>query len=153
MSFREAGRRKPAQGVKIELGQPTILFVTVCAVRPAKWVAMEVVHASLVKIWSEADGWMVGDYVLMPDHVHLFCGPRNLQFTVEKWVEFWKRQFSREHRNGAWVWQRSCFHRRMRSEEDYAEKLRYVRENPVRKGLVSDAAEWRFGGTVEELRW
>ena len=89
----------------------------------------------------------------MPDHVHLFCGPRDLRFTVEKWVEFWKRQFSREHRNSEWVWQRSCFHRRLRSGEDYAEKLRYVRENPVRKGLVRDAAEWRFGGRVEELRW
>ena len=74
MSFREVGRRKPAQGVKIELGQATILFVTVCAVRPAKWLATEVVHESLVRIWSEADGWLVGDYVLMPDHVHLFCG-------------------------------------------------------------------------------
>jgi REP element-mobilizing transposase RayT len=41
----------------------------------------------------------------------------------------------------------------MRSEGDFAEKLRYVRENPVRKGLVKTPEEWRFGGRVEELRW
>ena len=149
----EVGRRKPSQGVRIELGEPTILFLTVCAVRPASWLATEVVRDSLVKIWRKADGWLVGDFVLMPDHVHLFCGPRDLRFTVERWVEFWKRQFSREHRNSEWVWQRSCFHRRMRSEEDYAEKLQYVRENPVREGLVKTPQEWRFGGRVAELRW
>jgi putative transposase len=149
----EVGRRKPAQGVRIEAGQPTILFLTVCAVRPATWLATEVVPDSLVKIWREADGWMVGNYLLMPDHLHLFCGPRDLQFTAEKWVEFWKRQFSREHRNSEWVWQRSCFHHRLWSEVDYAEKLQYVRENPVRKGLVERAEGWQFGGCVEELRW
>ena len=41
----------------------------------------------------------------------------------------------------------------MRSEEDFAEKLQYVRENPVRKGLVTAPEEWRFGGRVAELRW
>jgi hypothetical protein len=76
----EVGRRKPAQGVRIEAGQPTILFLTVCAVRPATWLATEVVQDSLVKIWREADGWLVGNYLLMPDHLHLFCGPRDLQF-------------------------------------------------------------------------
>ena len=49
----EVGRRKPSPGVRIELGEPTILFLTVCAVRPASWLATEVVRESLVKIWRE----------------------------------------------------------------------------------------------------
>src|SRR5687768_3444410 len=77
------GRRTPSQGVKIEPGQPTILFLTVCATRPANWLASQAVHDSLLSIWHSADTWLVGDYLLMPDHIHLFCSPRDLRFTVD----------------------------------------------------------------------
>jgi hypothetical protein len=39
----------------------------------------------------------------------------------------------------------------LRSTESYSEKWNYVRDNPVRAGLVSNADEWKYSGEVELL--
>ncbi len=41
----------------------------------------------------------------------------------------------------------------MRSGEKYHEKWLYVRENPVRAGLVGDVEHWVFQGELNVLRW
>ncbi len=148
------GRKYPTHGVKIDSHQPTIIFLTVCAARPACWLATPEAHASLADIWRVADTWLVGDYVLMPDHLHLFCAPRDLAFTLDKWVTYWKRQFSRKHLHQLeWKWQRSHFDFRLRSLDDYREKLDYVRQNPVRKSLSASPELWPHRGTIHPLRW
>jgi len=38
-----------------------------------------------------------------------------------------------------------------RSAESYGEKWNYVRDNPVRAGLVSMADEWKYAGEIETL--
>lgn len=148
------GRKSPARGVKIDHLQPAIVFLTVCATRPADWLIHRAVHTSLAEIWRQADTWIVGDYLLMPDHLHLFCAPRDLTFTLEKWVIYWKRQFSRRHLDQpGWLWQRSFFDHRLRSPDDYRHKLEYVRQNPVRKSLVPSPHLWPHRGTIHPLRW
>jgi hypothetical protein len=39
----------------------------------------------------------------------------------------------------------------LRSDESYAQKWDYVRDNPVRVGLVTSAEDWPYAGTVEHL--
>ena len=36
----------------------------------------------------------------------------------------------------------------LRSDESYADKWNYVRENPVRAGLFRDASEWPYQGEI-----
>ncbi len=91
------GRKTPAQGVKLSLASPNIILLTVNTKDRVPWLARTAVHASLREIWREADAWLVGDYVLMPDHLHLFCAPRDLAFTIERWLAYWKSRFSRRH--------------------------------------------------------
>lgn len=152
-------RRKPAQGVHIDLGQPTIVFVTVCTKDRVRWLACEEAHRLLAEVWRRADAWLVGNYVLMPDHLHLFAAPRlggSLAlpyFTIERWMTYWKSQFSQAHRHADWVWQSSAFHHRLRRDENYAQKWLYVQENPVRAGLAKEIGQWPFQGTIHELRW
>src|SRR5256885_6005252 len=31
--------------------------------------------AAILNAWKTADHWLVGRYVIMPDHIHLFCAP------------------------------------------------------------------------------
>jgi len=69
------GRHKPASGVQISLGEPTIVFVTVCSEKRVPWIAQFQVHELLKQVWTEADAWLVGYYQLMPDHLHLFAAP------------------------------------------------------------------------------
>jgi len=152
--YRATGRQAPASGAHIFLGQPNIFFVTVNAKDALPWMANATVQNSLAEIWrTEATAWLVGYYLAMPDHLHLFCAPRDLQFGIDQWVEFWKSRFSRRHLDQSWSWQRKSFHHRMRNRIEYEEKLTYVRENPLRKQLVAQPDQWLYQGRVHDLWW
>jgi putative transposase len=151
--YREPGRRTPAKGVHASLGGPNWVFLTVCAAKQERWLAQLSVQHTLHGIWERtATAWLVSDYLLMPDHLHLFCAPQDLRFTIERWIAFWKDRFAKAHPDTG-TFQDSGFHHRLRSDESYAQKWQYVRENPVRQGLVANAAEWPFSGRVHEIRW
>jgi REP element-mobilizing transposase RayT len=151
--YSEIGRHRPACGINIYSGQPTIVFLTVCAEARKLWLADAPVQEHLRAAWQSAHAWLVGYYLLMPDHLHLFCAPYDLTFSLEKWVTFWERQFRRLHNDPNCRWQPHPFHHRLRRQESYAEKWNYVRENPLRKGLVTNADDWPYQGMMESLRW
>ena len=48
-------------------------------------------------------------------------------------------------------WQKGFFDHVIRSEESYNEKWLYVRDNPVRAGLVRSAEDWPYAGEVSAL--
>ncbi len=146
-------RRKPASGVRIDLGQPTIVFVTVCTQNRAPWLAQPCAHELLKEAWSESEAWLVGYYLLMPDHVHFFCAPRDLKITLDRWVSYWKRLFTIKAGNPAWQWQSHKWDTRLRRSESYQDKWIYIRENPLRKGLVQTPEEWPHQGMLNVLRW
>lgn len=151
--FDDIGRKSPACGVHIYSGQPTIVFLTVCAEDRKPWLADPVVHGHLRAAWQSAQAWLVGYYLLMPDHLHLFCAPHDASFTLEKWVTFWERQFRRLHKDPNARWQPHPFHHRLRREESYGDKWNYVRENPGRNGLAQNAGDWPYQGMMNSLRW
>jgi REP element-mobilizing transposase RayT len=45
-------------------------------------------------------------------------------------------------------WQPGFFDHILRTDESYGEKWNYVRENPVRAGLVRTAEEWPYQGEI-----
>jgi len=49
------------------------------------------------------------------------------------------------------VWQDGFFDHLLRSAESYAEKWHYVRNNPVRAGLVATPETWTFQGEIVPL--
>ncbi len=68
-----------------------IIFLTVCTEKRKPILAYKDIHQLLIASWRAADAWIVGRYVIMPDHVHLFCAPNSLEPTsAQKWVQFWK---------------------------------------------------------------
>jgi putative transposase len=88
----------------------------------------------------------LGRYVIMPDHVHLFVrGDRN--FTLSSWIGGLKRAMSVAPESPR-LWQPGFFDRVLRSDESYAEKWNYVRNNPVRAGLVKDPEDWPYHGEI-----
>jgi putative transposase len=149
------GRRTPAQGVVLSSDMPLILFCTVCAdEKGVTWVAQETVMRVLHEVWSEdRNAWLVGGYVLMPDHMHFFCCPRRISegVGVERWVLFWKDQFAKRIDQPEWRWERGVFHTRMRSDAHYREKQEYVSENPVKASLMAKAEDWPWRGCVHDL--
>lgn len=102
-------------------------------------------------------GYFVGRFVLMPDHVHLFIVvPRDVAHALSGWMKALKRSLTRmldEADVPSPHWQRGFFDHVMRSGESYSEKWGYVRNNPVRAGLVNEADAWPFQGEICELRF
>ena len=88
----------------------------------------------------------LGRYVMMPDHVHLFVrGGQN--FTLSSWIGGLKRAMSVTLELPK-LWQPGFFDHILRSDESYGEKWNYVRENPVRAGLVKSPGDWPYQGEI-----
>ena len=146
-------RKHLASGVYHAGHQPTIVFLTVCTEDRAPWLAQDVVHPIIVDVWRAAAAWTVGFYLLMPNHVHLFCAPHDLAIPLANWVKYWKGLLHRRGLDPSWRWQSGQWDTRLRRSDNYHEKWEYVRQNPVRKGLVSRPDEWPYQGVLNELRW
>ena len=149
----EAGRKNPAAGVHIQLGRPNFLLLTVTSKNRIPWLTNPIAHSFLRESWFAATAWLVGDYLLMPDHLHLFCAPKDLSCTLEKWITFWKRDFRRRHQNQNWKFQSRGWHHRLRDGQNYSDKWRYVQENPIRKNLVKRIEDWPYKGMVHQIVW
>jgi putative transposase len=133
-----------------------IHFVTVCTKDRRAILASKLVHQSLLEAWAAADSFHVGRYILMPDHIHLFCAPlRPLPGYMEAWIRYWKSLVTRRlpHIEKGRLWQRDFWDTQMRQEESYESKWNYVRFNPVRHGLVKNPIDWPYQGEIHRLDW
>jgi putative transposase len=97
----------------------------------------------------------VGTYVIMPDHIHLFCRPAGFPAAegVKAWTSYWKRLASLAMRDLQPLWQADCWDTQMRDIEHYNERLSYVRQNPVRRELVQRAEDWPYQGELNSFAW
>ena len=145
--------KHPAHGVFHTPNQPLIVFLTVCTKDRKRWLADPAVHEVLRSVWAEASGWHVGRYVIMPDHIHLFAGPGDVDVSFDDWVQYWKREFTRRHHRPECGWQTDHWDRRLRRAESYLAKWHYVCLNPVRHGLVGNPDDWPYQGEIHILSW
>lgn len=146
-------RKHPANGVLFVNGQPTIVFDTICTKDREPWLAHDDVHQLLREVWESASHWVVGRYVVMPDHIHLFAAATATEIDYKNWVTYWKSQFTKRHKIKSNRWQTNDWDTRMRSSRQYEEKWNYVQFNPVRHGFVDDPFKWPYLGTLFEYRW
>jgi len=130
----------------------TIVFLTVCTKGRQPVLATPKMHRSLKTAWVSAAHWLVGRYVVMPDHIHLFCAPSLMPPTpLVTWISYWKRLVAQSM--DCQIWQKNFWDTQLRRHESYAQKWEYVRNNPMRAGLVQKADEWEFQGEMNVLRW
>jgi len=153
-------RQNPAPGVHINPAQSNIVLLTITTERRKRWLANKTAHKLLRQTWQKTDAWLVGDYLLMPDHLHCFCAPKDPHFTIEKWIMYWKRGFALKRRRlagtlapPAWKFQSRGWHHRLRDGESYSGKWIYVQENPVRQNLCERIEDWPFKGKIFDLMW
>jgi putative transposase len=86
-------------------------------------------------------------FVVMPEHVHLLITPAGNK-TLERVVQLIKGGYS--HEFGVHfglkkeVWHRGFTDHRIRDAQDFELHRGYIDQNPVKRGLVQDPAEYRF---------
>ena len=116
------------------------------------------VHARLIDFGhaGSARGAWLGAYVLMPDHLHLFVVIDDARLNLSMWVKSLKNALSKTLRMqgvGAPHWQKGFFDHVLRGEESYTQKWNYVRDNPVRAGLVKEWRDWPYLGEIFDLTY
>jgi putative transposase len=150
-------RRTPVHWpVRESASGAVIVFLTVCTDKKKPILTRSDVHELLTDVWLRADYWRVGRYVIMPDHIHLFCSPSRLgSAPLTQWVQFWKSDVSRQwpRREEHPIWQKSYWDTQLRTGASYSEKWDYVRHNPVRADLCESPDGWPFQGELNTLFW
>lgn len=123
--------------------QEVVYFLTFCVARRKcvldNAAAFEAFQAAIARLTK----WNVTAGVLMPDHVHLLIAPNEREMAVGNAAGAIKR-WMREALAASWQWQPGSFDRLLRSDESAEEKWKYMRENPVRAGLVERWEDWPY---------
>ena len=89
-------------------------------------------------------------YCFMPDHLHLLL--RGTSFEAHAWAAM----ASFKQRSGFWIaanrpelsWQKDYWDHIVRRDEDVRAQIRYIADNPVRRGLATEWDEYRFTGSI-----
>ena len=149
-------RRKPIHVTPVDRDErPTIVFVTVCTAHRKRILADADAARAIVGAWCNAQAWMVGRYVILPDHVHLFCSPRTPDVSLVRWVHYWRslasRRWPRRHEHP--IWQPNFWDTQLRRGDSYETKWEYVRNNPLRHGLVTAVDDWPYAGELNVFEW
>jgi REP element-mobilizing transposase RayT len=98
----------------------------------------------------EKAGCIVPVYCFMPDHQHLMITG------IRGDSDIWKVVVSYKQKRGFWMsankpgmrWQKDFYDHIIRTNEDVASQIRYILDNPVRKGLVTSWEDYPFKGSV-----
>jgi len=127
-------------------------FITICTLPRGEDclcnpdVAIQVRNGFLV--YQQMGKWYVHLLLLMPDHLHAImsfaCDPG-----VKKSISSWKQYLARQ---AGIKWQRDFFEHRLRPNEGFREKAEYIRQNPVRAGLIASAEEWPYCWSAQDFR-
>ena len=106
---------------------------------------------------ASAAAFTVVAYCFMPDHLHLIVEGAAEHSDLKRFVKLAKQLsgFHYKQRTGAALWQRYSYEHVIRHDENFAGKIRYVLENPVRAKLVTSPRDYPYVGsdthTLEQL--
>ena len=149
MTINERRHRLPREFYK---GEISVSF-TLCLRGDAQaFIKPEIVciFAGILALVATKKGCIVPVYCFMPEHQHLIItGTSNDS-------DIWKAIVSYKQKTGFWMsvnkpemkWQKDFYDHIIKTHEDIATQVRYILDNPVRKGLVSSWQEYPFKGSI-----
>ena len=126
-------------------------FLTFCTYQ--RWTLPESVRTLILESCLHDHGVKVDVHaiVIMPDHVHVILTPLvndNLQemFSLAEITQAIKsasaHKINRQLQRTGIVWQEESFDRVLRAPEKLDEKITYIANNPVRRGLVTKPSDY-----------
>ena len=90
-------RKHPVHPVPVERhNTAVVLFVTLATQPRGNFLCDAVFHEAFLSACRDADAWNVGRYVIMPDHVHLFCAPAQWPAVeIKRWSGYLKESITK----------------------------------------------------------
>jgi REP-associated tyrosine transposase len=135
----------------------TTYFITICAhMQQNLFQRNEVAELMLATLFKYRDAgeFELHEYVVMPNHIHLLLA-LNDQQRLGRVIQLIKGGFSHSLRENEIifpvVWQQRYHDRRVRDANDFAEFSQYIRQNPVRKGLVENAEDYPYSSAGKRI--
>jgi len=149
-------KRPPRLNFVFQRYEAPLYFLTFNTYARRALLAHDSVHRSLRAFADRGKGrgYSVGCYMIMPDHIHLFLRKGPESHTLGRFIGLLKQCLSKSRDLKEQVrphWQEGFFDHLMRSTESYAEKWEYVRQNPVRGGLVASSDDWPYQGEIVRI--
>jgi len=129
-----------------------ICSITVCTIDKKQILSNRNFAGEILKPIKERakiDEIPIYAYCIMPDHIHLLLSA-SINNSITEFIGELKSLSTRL----AWtygingtIWQKSFFDHFLRREEDIEKAARYIVNNPVRRGIVSDWEKYEFCGS------
>lgn len=96
------------------------------------------------------------EWVIMPNHVHVLIRLHvgwTLDRLVHSWKSFTANEIAKILGTQGRLWQRDYWDRYIRDEAHYNATMFYIRNNPVKAGLVEKQSEFRFSSAFCGEEW
>jgi len=82
-------------------------------------------------------------YIVMPEHVHLLLSEPP-QAKLADAMHYLQLSLAKRLRRDGSFWQKRYHDRNVRDYREFTIKLRYLHRNPVKRGLVQSALDWKW---------
>lgn len=112
--------------------------------RPLSDYEAEVIKRTILEL-SDRGEIMLYAYTVMPDHIHILLKPINNE--LSKTMQLIKGRSSRQINKGT-LWQKGFFDFVILTEEKFKEKFNYIHYNPVKRGLVGRAEDYKYSSAM-----
>ena len=85
-------------------------------------------------------------YCFMPDHLHLLIEGKEEDSDFRRFISMFKQKTNYHFKNieGNPLWQKDYYEHVLRRNEDTIQVIKYILDNPVRKGMVKDFRDYPF---------
>jgi REP element-mobilizing transposase RayT len=82
----------------------------------------------------------------MPDHLHLLIEGKEEDSDFRKFISMFKQKINYHFKNieGNPLWQKDYYEHVLRRDENTIQVIKYILDNPVRKGMVKDFRDYPF---------
>jgi putative transposase len=91
-------------------------------------------------------------YCLMPNHLHVIVSPGESTLSLSKFLNIFKGRTTavfKDSKGLRKIWQRSAFDHVIRTEENLRMIVEYIRNNPVRKGIVKKVDDYPYSESFD----
>jgi REP element-mobilizing transposase RayT len=120
-----------------------VYFITICVEGRQRTLDNPRVFSAVKDYCAANPKWQTLAAVVVPDHLHALASPLDRDAPIAQFSAGLKR-FVRREVKANWKWQDGVFDRLLRHGESAESKWLYMRENPVRAGLVLCWEDWSY---------
>jgi len=113
------------------------------------------------KLSKKKYDYKIDAIVVLPDHLHMIMTPkisteysqiigaikRSFVYGLDEKVKQEAKaeiSYSKHRRNHAGIWQERFYEHTIRDEKDWLDKMEYIKNNPLKHGLVQNSNAWKY---------